>query len=167
MDSDFDNQDSEQSTSVVDDSPVAGQSRRRFTRSAAVGSAVLLTLGNRAAWGTFNHGGGHNKLCISQRTWDSYTAGTASIAPHAHFEEAREFEAYASYSRQEPKLKHRHDGSKEYCVGKKKKKDKDWDWDWDKDKDKDWWDKGDHYSHKDDHKGWDFGGKHDKDGWPW
>lgn len=39
-------------------SPVAEsrKSRRRFIRSAAVGSAVLLTLGNRAAWGSQSYG---------------------------------------------------------------------------------------------------------------
>ena len=53
--------------------------RRRFTRNALVGSAVLLSLGNRAAWGQ-----AVPDECLSLPTWNSYTPGVgfASLSPN-------------------------------------------------------------------------------------
>ena len=48
-------------------------SRRKFTRNVLVGSAVLLTLGNRAAWGA-------SSACISPNVWASYTEGGTPLA---------------------------------------------------------------------------------------
>ena len=47
-------------------------SRRRFSRGALVGSAVLLSLGNRAAWGT----GGYPIGCMSLTTLNSFNPHT-------------------------------------------------------------------------------------------
>jgi len=47
-------------------------SRRRFSRGALAGSAVLLSLGNRAAWG----GGGHPIGCMSLTTLNSFNPAT-------------------------------------------------------------------------------------------
>lgn len=121
-----------------------GQSRRQFSRSAAVGGAVLLTLGNRAAWG----GGGHygkdrdgDKTCISKAAWNSLQH--ASYAPSdKQKEEARQFQEYAQKTHQFPEESR--DGQS-VCV-RNKDKDKDWD------NDKDW---------GNDHGG--YGGRGDKD----
>ena len=55
-------------------------SRRRFSRGAIAGGAVLLSLGNRAAWGT---GGGHPIGCMSLTTIASFnpTTGMFVSAP--------------------------------------------------------------------------------------
>ena len=45
-------------------------SRRRFTRNAVLGGAVLLSLGNRAAWG---YTGNHVGECMSGPTLASFT----------------------------------------------------------------------------------------------
>ena len=62
----------------------AGSSRRRFTRNAVLGSAVVFTLGNRTAWGG-NSGQGNNGVCISINTFNSmmnYENGVrASMSP--------------------------------------------------------------------------------------
>ena len=50
-----------------------GISRRKFTRNALVGSAVLLTLGNRAAWGD------PLNVSISANLWASYVNGGQNI----------------------------------------------------------------------------------------
>ena len=50
-----------------------GISRRKFTRNALVGSAVLLTLGNRSALGAPVY-----DVCISTNLLASYANGTAS-----------------------------------------------------------------------------------------
>lgn len=50
---------------------VQGTNRRRFSRSAIVGSAVLLSLGNRAAWG-----GGATVGCMSVATLNSFNPST-------------------------------------------------------------------------------------------
>jgi hypothetical protein len=46
---------------------VANASRRRFTRGAVIGGAVVLSLGNRAAWSD-----PVQSVCISDATWLSY-----------------------------------------------------------------------------------------------
>lgn len=51
-----------------------GISRRKFTRNALVGSAVLLTLGNRSAWGASSN----TLMCISTNMLVSYENGMAS-----------------------------------------------------------------------------------------
>ena len=50
---------------------VADPGRRRFSRSALAGSAVLLSLGNRAAWG-----GGQTVGCMSVATLNSFDPNT-------------------------------------------------------------------------------------------
>lgn len=82
-------------------------SRRKFNHG-VVGSAVLLTLGNRVAWGR-NHfggnGGGFTKKkttydkkvkCISYRVWESYQTGNPShIAKGGkHYKEIQKFERF-------------------------------------------------------------------------
>ena len=57
---------------VPKDSEGKGTSRRKFTRNALVGSAVLLTLSNRGAWGATI------TTCISTNLLVSYTNGQAS-----------------------------------------------------------------------------------------
>ena len=54
------------------DSEGKGTSRRKFTRNALVGSAVLLTLSNRSAWGATI------TTCISTNLLVSYVNGQAS-----------------------------------------------------------------------------------------
>lgn len=60
---------------VVDSS----QSRRRFTRQAVVGGAVVFSLANRSAWSSDTQGDN----CISKGFWDSFAAPgyVESIAP--------------------------------------------------------------------------------------
>ena len=54
------------------DSEGKGTSRRKFTRNVLMGSAVLLTLSNRSAWGATV------TKCISTNLLVSYTNGQAS-----------------------------------------------------------------------------------------
>ena len=80
----------EEPTMEVDDTPAAqsSASRRRFTRSAVIGGAVVLSLGNRAAWS------GNDGVCLSGQTMASaaaYQAGNrASMSPTT----ARAIDAY-------------------------------------------------------------------------
>ncbi len=48
--------------------------RRQFSRGLVGGSAVLLTLANRPAWGLTT-----GEFCISARTWDSYQGNKAGF----------------------------------------------------------------------------------------
>ena len=57
---------------VPKDSESKGTSRRKFTRNALVGGAVLLTLSNRSAWGATI------TTCISTNLLVSYANGQAS-----------------------------------------------------------------------------------------
>ena len=57
---------------VPKDSEGKGTSRRKFTRNVLVGSAVLLTLSNRSAWGATI------TTCISTNLLVSYANGLAS-----------------------------------------------------------------------------------------
>lgn len=71
-------QENEKSDAGVNDVPEQDesvQSRRKFTRGAALGGAVLLTLGNRAAWSQTD------MLCVSTQNWTSFTRGNMSLAP--------------------------------------------------------------------------------------
>ena len=65
-----------QADSAVGPEAVSSRSsRRRFTRSAVVGGAVVLSLGNRAAWG-------NQVFCVSATTMASFAANaTSSISP--------------------------------------------------------------------------------------
>lgn len=58
----------------------AGSSRRHFTREALVSGAVLLTLGNRTAWGTQP---APEPTCISTLTWASYTGNPQAFISSA------------------------------------------------------------------------------------
>lgn len=64
-------------SSAMGDTPVSDVSRRRFTRGAVVTGAVLVSLGNRAAWGVSPH----NPVCVSDATWLSYTNASSSMSP--------------------------------------------------------------------------------------
>lgn len=67
--------------------PVGGSSRRRFTRNTVVGSAVLLSLGNRTAWGARNNDG----TCLSASLLASFVAAgntLGSFAPRQLNEDA-------------------------------------------------------------------------------
>lgn len=62
--------------------------RRKFAQGAA-SAAVLLSLGNRAAWGQ------QDTLCISEQVWTSYTtAGNLSFDPTKHDDDVTAFENY-------------------------------------------------------------------------
>ena len=50
-----------------DDGQRPSSTRRRFTRNGIVGSAVICSLGNRAAWGAVVNG-----TCLSTVTWTSF-----------------------------------------------------------------------------------------------
>ena len=65
-----------QADSAVGPEAVSSRSsRRRFTRSAVVGGAVVLSLGNRAAWS-------NQVFCVSATTMASFAANaTSSISP--------------------------------------------------------------------------------------
>lgn len=80
MDKDTEHSSETQETRVSSTAPNA--SRRRFARNAVVGSAVVFTLGNRAAWGgNGNNGGGNNAVCLSETTMASmmnYANGTGA-----------------------------------------------------------------------------------------
>lgn len=56
------------------ESTVAGSNRRRFTRNAVVGSAVLFSLGNRAAWGA-------DPTCLSATFLASFSNVAFSASP--------------------------------------------------------------------------------------
>jgi len=85
----------------------SGQSRRQFARSAAVGSAVMLTLGNRAAWG---QGGPSDKVCVSQATFASYTepgfivSASANEQRRADYDEVEAFQQFAERTGQTPQV---------------------------------------------------------------
>jgi len=78
--------------------------RRRFNTGAAAGAAVLLTLGNRGAWGShgFYNSGSNDKsrvkvktACISQQVWASYANGDPSFDPNGKFKaEVSKFEGF-------------------------------------------------------------------------
>ncbi|MBN7797462.1 hypothetical protein [Parahaliea mediterranea] len=99
---------SAEATAAEERSPdKAGQSRRQFARSAAVGGAVMLTLGNRAAWG---QGGGASKVCVSRATFASYTepgfvvSASANDQRRADYDEVEAFQQFADRTGQTPKI---------------------------------------------------------------
>lgn len=61
-------------------------SRRKFTRNALLGSAVLLTLSNKAAWAE-----APSLLCVSTNSLVSYTTGQASQMPMEKIDELENF----------------------------------------------------------------------------
>ena len=67
-----------------------GTSRRKFTRNALVGSAVLLTLSNRSAWGT------KVLVCASANLLVSYGAGRPSTL-NLTTEQQKEIDDYELY----------------------------------------------------------------------
>ena len=110
--------------------------RRRFGARAALGAAVLLTVGNRAAWGRFGEFSGgekggkggngkpgqkYEKACISQRTWDSYAKGNPSHGPGGKKGKfSKEIEAFQDFCSEGSYTLYRKDegllGNKEYCA---------------------------------------------------
>ena len=77
---------------VPKDSEGKGTSRRKFTRNALVGSAVLLTLSNRSAWGATK--------CISTNLLVSYANGQAS-APNNSEQQLEINDYYNNYNGEE------------------------------------------------------------------
>ena len=84
MDNSSDDKGNNTTTEAVS-SPVVNEpldsTRRRFTRNALGGSAVVFSLGNRAAWG----GTATIDQCLSAPTWESWApggAGRASFDPN-------------------------------------------------------------------------------------
>ena len=78
----------------TEESGAANTNRRRFTRNAIVGSAVMLTLGNRAAWGD-GTGGDAPVQCVSTPTLLSYRAfgeNFSSAHPQAMQDDIKDFE---------------------------------------------------------------------------
>ncbi|WP_157976442.1 hypothetical protein [Parahaliea mediterranea] len=127
MDKDLDSQqDTGASPGAAPASAAQGQSRRRFTRSAAIGGAVVLTLGNRVAWGGGDrHGDGGKKVCVSQHVWDSYVNGDGSASSAPTDEQRREVEKFKKYLEKSDRP-YELDASKgEYCVRKSKSRDHD------------------------------------------
>lgn len=122
-------------TSAVQEAGQQGQSRRRFIRTAAIGSAVVLTLGNRAAWGSNNYGGknwGFKKdgkksfesICLSASVYESWRKGDPSSVAH-HEKEVDKFSKYWNSG----KYKRFVDGygeDKKYCVKVPDRKDRWW-----------------------------------------
>ena len=64
--------------SQVDIAPAADNaaSRRRFTRNAVIGSAVIFSLGNRAAWGSYRA----EDTCVSNAMMASFVANGNQFA---------------------------------------------------------------------------------------
>ena len=153
-----------------------GQSRRRFTRSAAIGGAVVLTLGNRVAWGGGDHhNDGGKKVCVSQHVWDSFVngGGSASSAPtDDQLDEVKKFKKYLKKSGGSYEL---NDRKGKYCVRKDDhdrddRDDHDWDHKDKKDgKDKYGWKSDYDYKKKFMDWGYEKGEHGDKDGHgkPW
>lgn len=90
-------------TDTSTNTPKSSTTRRKFSAGAAVGAGVLLTLGNRVAWGT---GTNHDwvtktktktetkKACISARVWESYGTN-ASFDPNGkHSKEVSKFQTF-------------------------------------------------------------------------
>jgi hypothetical protein len=73
-----------------------GTSRRKFTRNVLVGSAVLLTLSNRSAWGD------KILVCASTNLLMSYRTGQPSAFTEDQQKELNNFEYYRSDAIQEP-----------------------------------------------------------------
>lgn len=77
MDNDVDQLNNDSTTSP-EGKPM--MSRRRFTGAGAMTGAVMLTLNNRAAWGS---GGGSDSTCVSRSMYVSYINGNpSSVAKH-------------------------------------------------------------------------------------
>ena len=76
-------------------------SRREFTRNVLVGSAVLLTLTNRSAWG-WGDWGDKKLLCVSTNLLMSYRNGQVSALTVEQQEEIRKFEEYLSEAKTDP-----------------------------------------------------------------
>lgn len=105
----MDKQQEQAKVEAVDGLEQQSQSRRDFARRAAVGGAVLLTLGNRAAWGAKKE-----KICISQEGWESYVSGNFQLSEAAvdgHYDEVLKFADYVESSGKKPKLE-----NGEYCI---------------------------------------------------
>jgi hypothetical protein len=68
----------EQAGSAVGGTTVGAISRRRFARGAVVTSAVVASLGNRAAWAGKAE---PVPVCISDAGWLSYQAQVGSLNP--------------------------------------------------------------------------------------
>jgi len=73
-------------------------SRRKFTRNVLVGSAVLLTLSNRSAWGT------KELICASASLLESYKLANPSRLTEKELNEIDTYNWYLSEAKSEPVL---------------------------------------------------------------
>lgn len=96
-DKDFDQQISDNTEeSVTDVAERSGLSRRKFTRNVLVGSAVLLTLSNRSAWGT------KEVICASASLLESYRTANPSRLTDEELNEIYNYDAYYHERKDEP-----------------------------------------------------------------
>ena len=94
---DFDQQiDDHSGDSVTEVAERPGLSRRKFTRNALVGSAVLLTLSNRSAWGT------KELICASASLLESYRTANPSRLTEEELNEIYTYDAYYGERKDEP-----------------------------------------------------------------
>ena len=96
---DFDQQmDDHSGVSVTEVAERSGLSRRKFTRNVLVGSAVLLTLSNRSAWGT------KELICASASLLESYNLANPSRLTDEQLNEIDTYNFYLSEAKTEPVL---------------------------------------------------------------
>ena len=96
-DKDFDQQISDNTEeSVTEVAERSGLSRRKFTRNVLVGSAVLLTLSNRSAWGT------KEVICASASLLESYRTANPSRLTDEELNEIYNYDAYYHERKDEP-----------------------------------------------------------------
>ena len=94
---DFDQQiDDHSGVSVTEVAERSGLSRRKFTRNVLVGSAVLLTLSNRSAWGT------KDLVCASASLLESYNLANPSRLTDEQINEIETYNFYLSEAKNEP-----------------------------------------------------------------
>jgi hypothetical protein len=90
----FDQQITENSdASVPEVAESSGLSRRKFTRNVLVGSAVLLTLSNRSAWGD------SVQYCVSPTLLESYRIANPSRLTETELNKIYDYEAHLHEAR--------------------------------------------------------------------
>ena len=82
--------------SITEAAESSGLSRRKFTRNVLVGSAVLLTLSNRSAWGT------KELICASASLLESYRLANPSRLTDEELNEIYTYESYYSERKNDP-----------------------------------------------------------------
>lgn len=82
--------------SVTEIAERSGLSRRKFTRNVLVGSAVLLTLSNRSAWGT------KELICASASLLESYHTANPSRLTEEQLNEVYKYDAFYHERKNDP-----------------------------------------------------------------